>query len=387
MASTVGNTTRTTSDVIVVGAGTIGIAVAWRCAQRGLSVTVVDPAPQRGAWHAAAGMLAPITELHYAETPLLRLNLDALGRYPAFTTELSELTGLPTGFRECGTVSIAWDGADLAALRDLHAFGHTVGVEATLLSGRELRSLEPALAPGLPGGLLAPGDHQVDPRLLHAALIAAAECAGVHRRTGQVRLDVVRERAVGVLVDDGFALSAATVVLAAGAWSAHVEGVPAEFAPPVRPVKGQTLRLRMPGEPRLRHVVRASVKGTPIYVVPRADGQLVIGASSEEVGYDLQPRAGALYELLRDAQSILPELCEAVFENVSTGLRPGSPDNAPIIGQSGLAGLVHATGHFRNGILLTPVTADAITELITSGAMPDSLAAFSPARFAQAVQV
>ena len=378
--------TASSRDVIVVGAGAIGAAVAWRCAQRGLSVTVVDPAPERGAWHTAAGMLAPITELHYAETPLLRLNLDALARYPAFTAELTELTGLPTGFRECGTVSIAWDGADLVALHELHAFGRTLGIEATLLTGRELRELEPALAAGLPGGLLARDDHQVDPRLLHAALFAAAERAGVHRHTGHARLDVAGERAVGVRLDDGSALSAATVVLAAGAWSAHVEGVPAEFAPPVRPVKGQTLRLRLPGEPRLHHVVRGSVKGTPIYAVPHADGQLVVGASSEEVGYDLSPRAGAVYELLRDAQSILPELGEAVLEEVSTGLRPCSPDNAPIIGPSGLAGLIHATGHYRNGILLTPVTADGVAELITTDVLPDALTPFAPARFRQAVQ-
>jgi len=375
----------TTSDVIVVGAGAIGAAVAWRCAQRGLSVTIVDPAPERGAWHTAAGMLAPITELHYAETPLLRLNLAALAGYPAFIAELSELTALPTGFRECGTVSVAWDGADLAALRDLHAFGIILGVDASMLTGRELRALEPALAAGLPGGMLARGDHQVDPRLLHTALLAAGERLGVHRRSGQARLEIDHERVVGVRLDDGSALSGATVVLAAGAWSAQVEGVPAEFAVPVRPVKGQTLRLRLPGEPRLRHVVRATVRGTPIYAVPRADGQLIIGASSEEAGYDLSPRAGAVYELLRDAQSILPELGEAVLEDVSTGLRPGSPDNAPIVGQSGLAGLIHATGHYRNGILLAAVTADGVAELITTGFLPDGLTPFAPERFRQAV--
>ncbi|PZS35715.1 MAG: glycine oxidase ThiO [Pseudonocardiales bacterium] len=377
--------TSTTSDVIVIGAGVIGAAVAWRCAQRGLTVTVVDPGPDRGAWHTAAGMLAPITELHYAETPLLRLNLDSLARYPAFCTELGVQTGLPTGFVECGTVSIAWDGADLSALRDLHAFGCTLGMEATLLTGRELRELEPALAAGLPGGLLARGDHQVDPRLLHAALVAAAEGAGVKRRRAGAVLDVVADRAVGTRLDDGTLLSGHTVVLAAGAWSAQVGGVPPECVARVRPVKGQTLRLRLLGQPRLRRVIRGSVKGAPIYLVPRADGQLIVGASSDEVGFDLSPRAGAVYELLRDAQSLLPELAEAVLEEVCTGLRPGSPDNAPIIGPSGLPGLIHATGHFRNGILLTPVTADAVAELIETGELPSGLAPFAPARFGQAV--
>jgi glycine oxidase len=374
-----------TSDVIVVGGGAIGAAVAWRCAQRGLSVTVVDAQTRPGAWHTAAGMLAPITELHYAETSLLRLNLDALAAYPAFIAELTELTGLPTGYRESGTVSIAWDGADLAALRDLHEFGRTLGLEAALLTGRELRELEPALAAGLPGGLVAPGEHQVDPRLLHAALRAAGDGAGVRRRNGTAQLDVDGDRAVGVRLDDGSALTAASVVVAAGAWGARVDGMPAEFAAPVRPVKGQTLRLRLPGPPRLRHIVRGSVKGAPVYVVPRDDGQLIVGASSEEVGYDTSARAGAVYELLRDAQSILPELGESVLDEVCTGLRPGSPDNAPIIGPSGLPGLVHATGHFRNGILLAPTTADAVAELIETGTVPDVLAAFSPARFGQAV--
>ncbi|HEU5007930.1 MAG TPA: glycine oxidase ThiO [Jatrophihabitantaceae bacterium] len=374
------------SDVVVVGAGAIGAAVAWRCAQRGLSVTMVDSAPIRGAWHTAAGMLAPITELHYAETPLLRLNLDSLARYPGFTAELADTTGLPTGYLECGTVEVAWDGADLAALRDLHAFGTGLGLTSSLLTGRELRSLEPALAAGLPGGLLAESDHQVDPRLLHAALLAAGTALGVRTVVGTATVDVQGDRAVGVVLADGTRLGAGTVVVAAGAWSQQLAGVPAEFAPAVRPVKGQTLRLRLPGPPRMEHVVRGSVQGVPVYILPRADGEYVVGASSEEAGFDQTPRAGAVYELLRDAQSLLPELGEAALAEVCTGLRPGSPDNAPLVGPSGLDGLVHATGHFRNGILLTPVTADGVAELITTGALPDVLAPFAPSRFREAVQ-
>jgi glycine oxidase len=375
----------TSTDVIVLGAGAIGTAVAWRCAQRGLRVTVVDPAPADGAWRTAAGMLAPVTELHYAESALLRLNLDSLARYPAFAAAVSERSGLPTGFRACGTVSIAWDGADLAGLRDLAAFGRRLGLDSCLLTGRELRELEPAVAPGLPGALLAEHDHQVDPRLLHAALRAAASADGVRFVDGAPRVDVVGDRAVGVTLDDGTVLSAGHVVLAAGAWSGRVDGVPAAAVPAVRPVKGQTLRLRLPGPARLSHVVRGTVKGSPIYLVPRADGEYVVGASSEEVGFDTQPRAGAVYELLRDAQSVMPELGEAVLVDVSTGLRPGSPDNAPLIGPSGVDGLIHATGHYRNGILLTPVTADGVAELITTGALPDVLIPFTPARVGSVV--
>lgn len=373
------------SDVIVIGAGAIGAAVAWRCAQRGMAVTVVDPEPHRGAWHTAAGMLAPVTELHYTEAPLLRLNLESLRRYPDFAAELSSVTGLKTGYQECGTVSVAWDGADLAALRDLHEFGRELGLASRLLTGRELRELEPALAPGLPGGLLAEDDHQIEPRLLHAALLAAAEACGVQTVRATAALELSGDRAVGVRLDDGTRLGAGTVVLAAGAWSAGVAGLPLAAVPSVRPVKGQTLRLRLAGDDRLKRVVRGTVKGSPIYLVPRADGRLAVGASSEEAGFDQAPRAGAVYELLRDAQSIFPELSEAVLEEVCTGLRPASPDNAPLVGPSGLDGLLHASGHYRNGILLAPVTADGVAELIATGALPDVLAPFTPARFAAAV--
>ena len=374
-----------TADVVVIGGGTIGTAIAWRCAQRGLSVTVVDPDPARGAWHTAAGMLSPITELHYAEEALFRLGRESLAGFPAFVDELEHETGHGVAFWRCGTLSTAWDAADLAAQRDLHAFWLSVGAEAQLLTGRELRELEPALAPGIPGGLLAAEDHQVDPRQLHRALAIAAERAGV--RTERSAAEVLAgDRITGVRLADGTAVSAPTVVNAAGAWAASVPGIPAHAVPPVRPVKGQTLRLRLPGPARLQHVVRGSVRGHPVYLVPRADGRIIVGASLEEVGFDTRPRAGAIYELLRDAQTVLPELGEAEFEEVCTGFRPGSPDNAPIIGTSTLPGLVQACGHYRNGILLTPITADAIAALLTSGALPDPVAPFAPNRFGVLIQ-
>jgi glycine oxidase len=369
-----------TADVVVIGGGTIGTAIAWRCAQRGLSVIVVDPEPRRGAWRTAAGMLSPITELHYAEEALFRLGRESLAGFPAFVTELEAASGQRVGYWPCGTLSTAWDAADIAAQRDLHALWTSVGAEAQLLSAGELRTLEPALAPGLPGALLAAEDHQVDPRLMHAALVAAAARAGA--RTVQSSAQVLAaDRVTGVRLGDGTELRARFAVVAAGAWSTHVPGIPLEMRAPVRPVKGQTLRLRLPGEPRLRHVVRGSVRGHPVYLVPRADGRIIVGASLEEVGFDDTPRAGAVYELLRDAQTVLPELGEAELEEVCTGFRPGSPDNAPIIGPAALPGLVHASGHYRNGILLTPITADAVAELLTGGAVPPSVAPFAPSRF------
>jgi glycine oxidase len=360
-----------TSDVIVVGAGVIGLSIAWRVAQRGLSVTVVDPAAGSGASWTAAGMLAPVTELHYEGRELLALNVESAARYPAFVADLAETTGMDVGYRRCGTVVAAWDAADLAALRDLHAFQVSLGVDSHLLTSRELRAQEPSLAAGLPGGLWAPGDHQVDNRLLHRALVRAATAAGAPLVSARVvGWRQAGERVTGVLTDDGRQFSAGTVVLAAGAWSGVTDGLPDPAVPPVRPVKGQTLRLRGPRE-LLGHVVRGSVRGNPVYVVPRADGSLVVGASSEEAGFDVRARTGAVFDLLRDAQTLVPGLSETEFVEVSTSVRPGSPDNAPLIGPSPLPGLLYATGHYRNGILLTPLTADLVTGLITgTGAVP-----------------
>ncbi|SHF50573.1 glycine oxidase [Jatrophihabitans endophyticus] len=376
----------TTADVVVVGAGVIGAAIAWRCAQRRIAVVTVDPDPTRGAWHTAAGMLAPVTELQYTETPLLHLNLDSLRRWPAFAAELAAELGADeraVGLRRTGTVLVAWDAADLAALRDLHAFGQRFDIASILIGGRDLRGLEPALAAGLPGGLHAPDDHQVDPRLLRDALARAGRRRGVRHVTAEVtRVRTTGDRVEGVDLADGTTLAAPVVVLAAGAWSGTLAGPPPGAVPAVRPVKGQTLRLRLPGTPVLNHVVRGRVKGNPIYLVPRADGRIVVGASTEEAGFDRSARAGAVYELLRDAQSLLPELGEAELAEISTGLRPGSPDNAPLVGASGaLGGLVVATGHYRNGVLLTPVTADGVAALLADGALPDVLHPFAPDRF------
>ncbi|WP_332666797.1 glycine oxidase ThiO [Aeromicrobium sp.] len=372
-----------TSDVIVLGGGVIGAAVAWRSAQRGLRVTLVDPQTDAGAWRAAAGMLAPLSELHYCETGLLRLSLESLERFPGFVSELTELTGVATGFRRCGTVTVGWDGADLAGLRDVQAFAQQLGLDASMVTGRELRSLEPALATGLPGGLLAENDHQVDPRLLHQALLAAGALEGVVQVRGTAEVVARGGRAAGVRLSDGTQLGAGTVVAAMGAWTGGVGGVPRDLLPAVRPVKGQTLRLRLPGAPRLSRVVRGVVRGSAVYLVPRADGRLVVGASSEEAGYDASIRAGAVYESLRDAQTLLPELGEAVLEEVAVGFRPGTPDNLPIVGPSGLDGLLLASGHYRNGILLSAITADGVADVLSGGSLPDVLEPCAPGRLRQ----
>ncbi|MFH9085943.1 glycine oxidase ThiO [Streptomyces sp. NPDC017673] len=376
-----------TSDVLVIGGGIIGLVTAWRAAQRGLATAVVDPEPGGGAARVAAGMLAAVTELHYGEETLLALNLESARRYPAFAAELSELTGHDLGYRRCGTLAIALDADDRAHLRELHALQRRSGLASEWLSGRECRRLEPMLAPGVRGGLRVDGDHQIDPRRLAAALVAACERTGVvfHRAWAQ-RLDVVRDRATGVTTADGTALRADRVVLAAGSLSGRLAGVPDELLPPVRPVKGQVLRLTVPPRyaPFLSRTVRAVVRGSQVYLVPRENGELVVGATSEELGWDTTVTAGGVYELLRDAHELVPGITELPLTETRAGLRPGSPDNAPLLGPSGLAGLLLATGHYRNGVLLTPVTGDVLAHALVTGELPEEARPFTPRRFGTA---
>jgi len=375
-------------DAVVVGGGVIGLAIAWRAALAGMTVTVVDEAPGRGASWAAAGMLAPVTEVHYGERPLLSLNLAAAARWPAFAAEVEEASGLPVGYRPGGTLAVARDADDNAALEDLYQFQLRCGLEVERLRSRECRQLEPGLAPSIRGGILAAGDHQVDNRALVEALLVACQRAGVRMVRGRVaELAVQADRVTGVLLAgggpvpspaDGETLAAGVVVLAAGCWSGGLRGLAAEALPPVRPVKGQLLYLRGPADQPL---CSRNVRGLEVYVVPRTDGRVVVGATIEEQGFDTMVTAGAVADLLRAALELLPDVAELELAETVVGLRPGSPDNAPMLGLAGPDGLVVATGHYRNGILLTPVTADAIAELLATGRAPEMIAPFAPGRF------
>ncbi|KAB1145583.1 glycine oxidase ThiO [Streptomyces luteolifulvus] len=377
-----------TSDVLVIGGGIIGLVTAWRAAQRGLATAVVDPEPGGGAAQVAAGMLAAVTELHYGEQTLLGLNLASARRYPEFVAELTEVTGQDVGHRQCGTLAVALDADDRAHLRELHTLHRQSGLDSQWLSGRECRRLEPMLAPGVRGGLLACDDHQIDPRRLAGALVTACERAGVvFHRVWAERLSVVGDRAAGVVTRDGETLGAAQVVLAGGSLSGRLAGVPDDVVPPVRPVKGQVVRLSVPKPyaPFLSRTVRAMVRGSHVYMVARENGELVIGATSEEQGWDTTVTAGGVYELLRDAHELVPGITELPLTETQAGLRPGSPDNAPLLGPTELPGLLLATGHFRNGVLLTPVTGDALAHALTTGELPDEARAFTPRRFAAAL--
>ncbi|UUN26412.1 glycine oxidase ThiO [Streptomyces sp. FIT100] len=372
------------SDVLVIGGGIIGLVTAWRAARRGLSVALADPAPGGGAAQVAAGMLAAVTELHYGEETLLALNLASVRRYPEFVAELEEASGLETGYRRCGTLAVALDTDDRAALRELHALQSRCGLDSEWLTGRECRRLEPMLAPGVRGGLRVDGDHQIDPRRLATALVVACERAGVvfHRDWAE-RLSVVRDRAAGAVLAGGREVAAEQVVLAGGSLSGRLHGVPEQVLPPVRPVKGQVLRLTVPAQyaPFLSRTVRAVVRGSHVYLVPRESGELVVGATSEELGWDTTVTAGGVYQLLRDAHELVPGLTELPLTETGAGLRPASPDNAPLLGPTELPGLLLATGHYRNGVLLTPVTGEVMADLLATGEVPDEARPFAPGRF------
>jgi glycine oxidase len=388
------------SDVVVVGGGVIGLAIAWRAAGAGMTVTVVDETPGQGASWAAAGMLAPVTEVHYGERALLDLNLAAADRWPAFAAEVEEASGHPVGYRQAGTLAVARDADDNAALEDLYQFQLRSGLRVERLRSRECRQLEPGLAPGIRGGVLAAGDHRVDNRALVEALLLACRRSGVRLVPDRVtELAVEADRVTGVVLAGGGrsggepappadgprrSLAAGTVVLAAGCWSGGLGGVAAEALPPVRPVKGQLLYLRGPADEPL---CSRNVRGLEVYVVPRGDGRVVVGATVEEQGFDTRMTAGAVHDLLRAAMELLPDVAELELLETVAGLRPGSPDNAPMLGPAGPEGLVVATGHYRNGILLTPVTADAIAELLATGQVPELIAPFGPGRFPGGVPI
>jgi glycine oxidase len=314
-----------------------------------------------GASGVAAGMLAPVTEAEFGEEALLRLNLAGAGVWPAFAAELSERTGIDLGYRECGALVVAVDRDDLEEVRRLHAFQRSLGLDAEWLGGRECRRLEPGLSPRVSGGVLAPHDHQVDPRSTVAALRAAFEAEGGEVVEG-LEVTAVEESSgavTGVTTARG-SIAAGRVVLAAGAWSAEL----APDAPPVRPVKGQILRLREPAE--APHALADRIVRTPrCYVVPRRTGEVVVGATVEERGFDHSVTAGGVHRLLEAAWEALPDVEERELVETAVSFRPGTPDNAPVVGPGALDGLIWATGHHRNGILLAPLTATAVGELLT----------------------
>jgi glycine oxidase len=376
--------TSRTVDVVVVGAGVIGFSVAWRAAREGFSVAICDPEPARGASWAAAGMLAPTTEGRWGEGTLQAFSQASAAAWPAYAAALEEDSGLPVGLRRDGTLSVALDADDYRALEESFAVQRELGFDFELLTWHDCRRLEPSLHPRIAGGVLSAGDHQVDNRALLAALSQAVARGGVEMLRSAVR-ELRRtpgERVAGAVLHDGTELAAGSVVVAAGWRSGQLGGLAHGDVAPVRPVKGQILRLSSdPSVPVISRAVRAMAQGRPVYLVPRANGEVVVGATMEERGADTTVTAGAVYDLLRAAVAVVPEVAELGLSEAMAGLRPGSPDNGPLLGPAATPGLFLATGHYRNGILLAPLTADALFDALSGRSITGPAAAFLPQRF------
>jgi glycine oxidase len=371
----------TTPDVLVVGAGLAGLPVAWELTRRGARVAVVDrEVPGQAASRVAAGMLAPVTEAEPDDPEHLRLGSVALDGWPAFASALQEASAVAVPLHRRGTLALARDRDEAEALGRFQAVCGGFGIEVERVLPSTARRLEPALAPTLRLALAIPGDAAVDPRVVVAALVEALRRADVATTAGDVaRVLVEGGRAAGVVLADGTALRAGAVVLATGAWS--VEGLPPAARVPVRPVKGQLLILRDPDGPgRVERVLRFGAG----YVVPRDDGRYVLGATTEERGFDTTTTAWALHDLLRDGAELVPGLLDLTVEETLAGLRPTTPDGLPAIGPAaGLDGLWWATGHHRNGVLLASITGALVADGLAGTPASDLASLVAPARFAE----
>jgi glycine oxidase len=369
-------------DVLVVGAGVIGLAIACEARRHGLRAQVLDrDTPGSGASGVAAGMLAPVSEAAFGERELLELNLASARLYPSWIDELTEASGvIDPGYLRCGSLLVARDRDQAEALEREREFREGEGLRVTKLLPTAAREREPALAPSLRMALEAPDDHAVDPRALMEALSTAIGRAGGELRPRAEVTDLLGDgdRIDGVRLASGERILAGSVVVAAGCWSAGLARLPDEVRPPIRPVKGQLLALRDPDGPGL---LRSVVRSEEAYLVPRGDGRYVLGATVEERGFDTTVTAGAAFDLLREAIQLVPGVAELEVEEARAGLRPGTPDNGPIIGASSIEGLVWATGHYRHGVLQAPLTAQAVVAELTGEQAPNVTAPFTPLRF------
>jgi len=376
---------RAAADVVVIGGGAIGLSIAWRASERGLRVIVLErDRVGGGTSRVAAGMLAPIAEVTPGEEPLLHLGSESARLYPEFVAGLLEASGADSvGYTRCGTLLVARDADEAQALERELELRHRFGLRVERLRASEARRREPGLAPSLRLALDVPDDHAIDPRALVPALAAAVRAAGgeVRERSGVDRVALAGDRVAGVVLADGSRVSADRVVIAAGVWSPEIGGIPVELQMPLRPVKGQIMRLHDPAGPGL---VARVIRMGPSYIAPRGDGRYVLGATSEERGFDTTVTAGAAFALLRDAAELVPGVSELVVDEFAAGLRPGTPDNLPVVGRSEIPGLHWAVGHRRSGILLAPVTAQLVTASLLGEPGADAsplTAAIGPGRF------
>lgn len=372
-------------NIIIIGGGVIGLGIGWQLAKAGASVTIYerDRAGRAASW-SAAGMLAPLAEAHTEEPELLQLGSKSLVLYPQWVKELETEAQMSIGYRVEGTLIVGLEADDADQLRHLYEAQQHLGVDVNWLSGREARNIESSLSPYVTAAIHCKTDYQVDNRMMVDALQRAYQvCGGLLHENIPIKRIVIENGVVtGVQTQQGFQESD-IVVLSAGCWSAQIEGLPDAIIPPVRPVKGQMLALQMEEGIEIKTVIR-TVRArypTPVYLVPRSDGRLIVGATSEEMGFDTRLTAGGMFELLRGAWEAVPGVYELPILETWAGLRPGSRDNAPILGKTPVENLIYATGHYRNGILLTPITAYEIAKLILTGETSETIAPFQLDRF------
>lgn len=366
--------------VVIVGAGAIGLSIGWMLSRSGTDVLVLDRdrAGRQTSW-LSAGMLAPETELGFEQEALYEFGRESMNRWPEFVKNLEADSGQHVDYRTEGILHVASDRDEAEALQRQYQFQLAQGLDVTWMSGAEAREIEPFLAPRLPAAVYSKSDHQVDNRLLVEALaVAFQKKGGVLRENAEVRAIEATQGGVGLVLGEGEKISAEKVILAAGAWSRAIDGIERALRPAVRPVKGQMIQLRMEPPFELKHVVW----GRRAYLTPKSSGRLLLGATVEERGFDTTVTAGGLYTLLEAGWRLVPGIYDLEVTETWAGLRPGSRDNEPILGDAGVPGVIYATGHFRNGILQIPITASEISKMILTGETSAWLKPFSPQRFA-----
>lgn len=371
----------TEQQTVIIGGGVCGLAIGWELAESGLAVTIVERGHCGGeATHAAAGMLAAVAECEPGEEQLLQLTRWAQQLWPSYLDRLEASSGLRPDYRDEGILVVALNRDEVERLRFRHEFQTSLGLPLTWLEGHELREREPHLRQSAAAAIYSPEDHQVDNRQLAESLKQAYVNAGGRLREDceVTSLDFSEPTHKRISLGNGEVLEAKTVVLAAGAWTRGLPGLPDAAKPPVRPLKGQSLALQMvPKSPLLAHVLWTE----QIYCVPRRDGRLIIGATVEERGFDDSITAGGIYALIEGARRALPGIEDLPLIESWSGFRPGCRDDAPVLGETPVPGLHLATGHHRNGILLAPVTGHCIAQQILTGALPEAARPFTLARF------
>ncbi len=365
-------------SVLIIGAGLIGLGIAWKLAQQGTHVTIVDAHHAGyGASSAAAGMLAATAEVNFEEEELLKLNHLSAQHYPEFIDELQSLTQVDLDFRTHGSLVIGLDRDDTEALQRLLRYQQQLDLNAQMLSGEEARELEPALAPSVHSAVLCPQDYQVNPILLVEGFKKALSIEGAtlreHTPIKELILSKDERTVLGARTESGEDILADRTLVAAGAWTRRLLGVKKQHLPRIRPVLGQMLALQMEDEPICNHVIRAP----DAYLIPRSNGELIIGASMEERGFTTTQRAGSIFELLRGAWETMPGIYDLPFLRTWTGYRPMSLHNEPVLGPSpALNQLWFATGHGRNGVLLTAITAREMSRSLQDGKLTTPLLPF-----------